>query len=444
MAAAPPAGVMLPVAHEGPGDHDETDVAADDTVPRQIVGTIYEYGSVQHQNGDQVQSVVQSGEYFRVLHDKPAQHDADLEDFTMSADGDMVSPHMSDDDSIDALSAGGTSEDEGMHRTNLPLARQTPSHEFCATVRTSDDQSPGGADAWQSKGGVPCVPSVSLRQKSQRKKGSTAKQSTSQKLASDGERARAVKEEEMWLARKQLTGVVARMVSYAPGEKLSDDILSLQRTPNGDLMVVSLCPDGPASMAGIVRGDKLVSINGRRTPSNVKEDVILAGLRGPMTLVFLGFVGKIQAEVQVAQPDAPSCGLSEKVDVAGVVPLPPTASVYQHDTVVFQQTEDTLILEKTAVLAEEAETRMRFGSSVMYQLQREDAQNILRQALAPTGALDTMTMPVALEPVRSPQRRSGHCGESPVTQDAETLDDSADGLLPVPDATRPKTPVFFI
>mmetsp|Transcript_44779 Transcript_44779/g.103594 ORF Transcript_44779/g.103594 Transcript_44779/m.103594 type:complete len:314 (+) Transcript_44779:118-1059(+) len=305
MSAATRAEMMSPGKVEVQVGHDETDVTADETAPRQIAGTIYEFGTAQDSQTDrQFQPGLQSGEYFSMLRDKNSQGDAEQEACTSSADGDDASHHLSDEDSVDALSAGGTSEEEGLFRVHLPSARQTPQHEISGTVRTADDL----GDAWPSKGGVPCVPFVNLRQKSQRKKSSAAKPSSAPPATVDPERAKAMKDEEMWLARKQLTGVVARMVSYAPGEKPADDVLSLQRTPNGDLMVVSLCPDGPASMAGIVRGDKLVSINGQKTPAQAREDVILTGLRGPMTLVFLGFVGKIQAEVQVAQPDAPSCG----------------------------------------------------------------------------------------------------------------------------------------
>eukprot|EP00971_Amphidinium_carterae_P189384 3759217-Amphidinium_carterae.1 len=139
------------------------------------------------------------------------------------------------------------------------------------------------------------------------------------------------KEEALWMARQQMTGAVARMVVYAQGERPMDDILSLQRTPHGHLMVMAMLLDGPAAMAGVARGDVLVSINGRRPPVRAQEDKILVSLRGPVTLVFLGFVGKIQAEVQVAQPDAPSCGLPESVDL--VVPPSPATNILQRETV---------------------------------------------------------------------------------------------------------------
>eukprot|EP00403_Amphidinium_massartii_P018077 CAMPEP_0178425668 /NCGR_PEP_ID=MMETSP0689_2-20121128/28840_1 /TAXON_ID=160604 /ORGANISM="Amphidinium massartii, Strain CS-259" /LENGTH=517 /DNA_ID=CAMNT_0020047335 /DNA_START=108 /DNA_END=1658 /DNA_ORIENTATION=+ len=385
--------------------YDEICVMVDDEVPRPTQDSVRET-EARHLNVEHL-SPVQTGQYFDMLHSKgsvpsgaaqlasllndnsqPAKQvrvmsdvvrpDSDRGDPEFAESG---SPHFSDEDSPDALSAGDSSEDERLWRTPLPRARATPRHHLVAMDESSTDcpSSDGRSADDRPMDGRPRGQQVGLRR------------ARSIPRASE-EILKALKEEQMWLARKELTGAVARMVCYAQGEKPSEDILSLQRTPNGHLMVMALSPDGPASMAGIVRGDKLVSINGRKTllqqalsrQSEDKEDVTLIGLRGPVTLIFLGFVGKIQAEVQVAQPDAPSCGLPESADVAGVVPLAPAASVHQHDTVVFRQPEDALIIEKTGEALEQLETRP--GVSMMYELQRQEAQSILRQALAPNRA----------------------------------------------------------
>lgn len=82
----------------------------------------------------------------------------------------------------------------------------------------------------------------------------------------------------------------------------SEDVLGLSRTCHGRLMVTAVRGDGPAARAGVVAGDQLISMNGEKIWEYYPAKAVLSGLRGPATLIFLGFSGKLQAEVRVKQP----------------------------------------------------------------------------------------------------------------------------------------------
>jgi len=136
----------------------------------------------------------------------------------------------------------------------------------------------------------------------------------------------AIQEEEEWLARKRLTGAVGRLVRYKEGLRPADDILGLRLTRHGRIMVTALQKDGPASKAGVSTGDQLASINGKRLFGGGSVSRILANVVGPVTLVFLGFAGKLQAEVRVRQPDQPSCGMPNGTEIvlhSVTTPVPP-------------------------------------------------------------------------------------------------------------------------
>merc|ERR1712032_264341 len=72
------------------------------------------------------------------------------------------------------------------------------------------------------------------------------------------------------------------------------------------------------------------------------------GLRAPSTLVFMGFAGKLQAEVRVRQPDEPPCGLPAYMDVAATAlkhGRAKNAQIELCDAVVFQQATASMLLE---------------------------------------------------------------------------------------------------
>lgn len=125
----------------------------------------------------------------------------------------------------------------------------------------------------------------------------------------------AIQEEEEWLARKRLTGAVGRLVRYMEDEKPSDDVLGLRISRHGRIMVTALNLDGNAAKCGVSTGDQLASINGRHVYAVGSTNAILANVRPPVTLVFLGFAGKLQAEVRVRQPDQPKCGMNPATEI---------------------------------------------------------------------------------------------------------------------------------
>merc|ERR1711982_125498 len=99
---------------------------------------------------------------------------------------------------------------------------------------------------------------------------------------------------EEWAARQRMTGAVGRLVRYAELDiSPKDDILGLRRTTRGRMMVTAVRENGKAARAGVGAGDELVSIDGRKDFSGHSGEVVHSALSAPVTLVFLGFVGKL-------------------------------------------------------------------------------------------------------------------------------------------------------
>mmetsp|Transcript_8585 Transcript_8585/g.16180 ORF Transcript_8585/g.16180 Transcript_8585/m.16180 type:complete len:534 (+) Transcript_8585:49-1650(+) len=156
------------------------------------------------------------------------------------------------------------------------------------------------------------------------------------------------RDEEEWLARKKLTGAIGRLVFYRKDQKPIEDILGLCRTRKGRLKVTALRPGGTAFLAGVEVGDQLISINGRMPDESLLAETVRMGLRAPSTLVFMGFAGKLQAEVRVRQPDEPPCGLPAYMDVAATAlkhGRAKNAQIELCDAVVFQQATASMLLE---------------------------------------------------------------------------------------------------
>lgn len=207
-------------------------------------------------------------------------------------------------------------------------------------------------------------------------------------------------EEEEWLARQRLTGAIGRLVRYNEAETTpKDDILGLRCTLRGRIMVTAVRENGIAAKAGVVAGDELVSIDGRKEFAGHPAHVVHASLRAPVTLVFLGFVGKLQAEVRVKRPPEPKCGLAPGTDVVvgGLEKQPQPVKLC--DAVVFQQGESPSLLitagtndsqEHPAPIPQEHTSMAQSNGvdkTIMYELQREDARNLIVNALGTTAAL---------------------------------------------------------
>mmetsp|Transcript_177692 Transcript_177692/g.432331 ORF Transcript_177692/g.432331 Transcript_177692/m.432331 type:complete len:421 (-) Transcript_177692:97-1359(-) len=120
-------------------------------------------------------------------------------------------------------------------------------------------------------------------------------------------------EEEEWDARQQQTGAAGRLVVYEEGERPKADFML--RGGNGRrIMVSAVTEGGKAAQAGVKAGDVLVSIDGKKDFKEMSADHVHASLKGPVMLVFLGFVGKLQAEVRLNYKQK-VCGLSSQHQV---------------------------------------------------------------------------------------------------------------------------------
>jgi len=208
-------------------------------------------------------------------------------------------------------------------------------------------------------------------------------------------------EEEEWVARQRLTGAICRLVRYNEDALTpKDDILNLRSTRRGRIMVTAVRDKGIAAKAGVVAGDELVSIDGRKDFVGHPAHVVHASLRAPCTLVFLGFVGKLQAEVRVKRPPEPRLGLAVGNDVILSEGAKAPQPLRLCDAVVFQQGDSpSLLITAGAVGSEPARSSLYDGSApevkpsepmsktIMYELQREDARNLLVNAMVTTAAL---------------------------------------------------------
>jgi len=214
------------------------------------------------------------------------------------------------------------------------------------------------------------------------------------------------REEEEWMARKRLTGAIGRLVQYREGSRPADDILGLCRTRYGRIKVTALRHSGTAQSAGVEVGDQLISIDGHKPSEHCLAENIRTSLSAPSTLIFLGFAGKLQAEVRVRQPDEPRCGLPHFTDVANTAcDRRPGAQVELCDTVVFQQPASSLLLEVAETTRQQQtvastpptpprppapdpeEDRAVRAVSRVYELQREDARRLVRRALRSGAAI---------------------------------------------------------
>jgi len=122
-------------------------------------------------------------------------------------------------------------------------------------------------------------------------------------------------EDDEWDLRQQQTGAAGRLVIYEEGDRPQQDLmLRGGGSGNRKIMVVAVTECGKAAMAGVKAGDVLSSIDGKKDFLGLPADGVLASLRAPVMLVFLGFVGKLQAEVRLNYKQK-LCGLSSRHQV---------------------------------------------------------------------------------------------------------------------------------
>jgi hypothetical protein len=201
------------------------------------------------------------------------------------------------------------------------------------------------------------------------------------------------------------------MVKYREHERPAEDILSLCYTEMGRLIVKKIRTGGQAARASVAVGDELVSIDGNRDFHGRPSEAIRSELQGPTSLVFAGFVGKLEAEVRVEHtPHKVRCGLSPSTDVANDlqrvgVPVSPRVC----DPVFFSAKESLFITtpqrelrksprsprggESPEAIAGVGQSPASVGSPTdaacsprIYELNKEDAKHMLQRVLRKTNA----------------------------------------------------------
>lgn len=120
-------------------------------------------------------------------------------------------------------------------------------------------------------------------------------------------------EEEEWDQRQQKSGTVGRLVVYHEGESPREDVV-LRGGGLRRIVVAGVREGGQAARVGVRAGDRLVSINGKKDFLGLTADSVREKLEAPTVLVFLGFVGKLQAEVRLTCGDH-VCGISSRQEV---------------------------------------------------------------------------------------------------------------------------------
>lgn len=117
-------------------------------------------------------------------------------------------------------------------------------------------------------------------------------------------------EEEEWNQRQKKSGTVGRLVSYHAGDTPQEDVV-LRGGGRHHIIVAGIRESGQAARVGVRAGDRLVSINGKKDFLGQSADYVRERLEAPIVLVFLGFVGKLQAEVRLTCADH-VCGISSR------------------------------------------------------------------------------------------------------------------------------------
>lgn len=121
-------------------------------------------------------------------------------------------------------------------------------------------------------------------------------------------------EEQEWEERQRKSGTVGRLAVYPVGEDPREDIV-LRGGGRRHIVVTRVHDGGQAAKVGVRAGDRLVSIDGKKDFMGHSADEVSEQLKAPTILVFLGFVGKLKAEVRLTCSDH-VCGMPARHEVA--------------------------------------------------------------------------------------------------------------------------------
>mmetsp|Transcript_46884 Transcript_46884/g.118790 ORF Transcript_46884/g.118790 Transcript_46884/m.118790 type:complete len:435 (+) Transcript_46884:1-1305(+) len=127
-------------------------------------------------------------------------------------------------------------------------------------------------------------------------------------LPADGFSPEPNEDSDPWEERRQRTGASARLVRYQPGDQPRRDV-SFSGGDGKRIQVAWMRAQGRTHLAGVKLGDTLASIDGWRVPKEEDAESVYNRVNAPCILVFLGFVGKMNAEVRLTT-QLPKLGLS--------------------------------------------------------------------------------------------------------------------------------------
>lgn len=197
-------------------------------------------------------------------------------------------------------------------------------------------------------------------------------------------------EEEEWEMRQRKSGTVGRLVVYNKGERPKEDIV-LRGGGRRHVVVAGVREGGQAARTGVRAGDRLVSIDGRKDFLGLPADAVRERLCAPTVLVFLGFVGKLQAEVRLTNADH-ICGISARREVLrGSFDAPVTlceerifnvglASLFLTVTDRPDEAEEAARPE-TAASVDWTSSTTSPSNKPLFELQRSEAHGLVKRAL---------------------------------------------------------------
>lgn len=189
-------------------------------------------------------------------------------------------------------------------------------------------------------------------------------------------------EEAEWDHRQQKSGTVGRLVVYNKGDVPKDDIV-LRGGGCRHIVVAGIREGGQAAKRGVRAGDRLVSIDGRKDFFGLAADSVREGLRAPTVLVFLGFVGKLQAEVRLTNADH-MCGVPARREVLRGSFDAPLKVCEEH---VFNMGLASLFLtvsdreDMVDSKISRQDDELTKNSQALFELQRSEALGLVRRAM---------------------------------------------------------------
>jgi len=256
-------------------------------------------------------------------------------------------------------------------------------------------------------------------------------------------------EEEEWDQRQRKSGTVGRLVVYHEGESPREDVVLRGGGSRRHIVVAGVREGGQAARVGVRAGDRLVSINGKKDFLGLSADAVRDQLDAPTILVFLGFVGKLQAEVRLTCADH-VCGISTRQEV---VRGSDDAPVRLCEERVFNAGIASLFLAVGAfdVSNEEgsdgqgcngvggagagAASRAHASRLPLFELQRAEAHGLVRRALRRLEVKELLAKAAVARPIPggSPPTPLGPAAPSPaVAQAAGPTAAAAVGAAPRP------------